>query len=174
MNASRRVFVRIVLGTVSLGIAVFWIWALFFPPKQSVAKVSDPSWAERSAAICENANVQRNELADSRRIEDAGPGALAERADLIDRATGIVVEMIDEIAAIRLEVVEDRRLVDTWIGYYRTLMEDRREYTAVLRSGDNPPFPESVIDGSPISEYINDFTVANRIRPCSAPADLAV
>jgi len=174
VNTSRRTIVRVVLGFISLAIAAFWVWALFFPPKQSVAKVSDVAWTERAVVVCENANIRRNDLADTRRIEDVGEGALAERADLIDRATDIIDSMLDELEATAPAVGDDRRLVETWIGYYRTLMSDRRDYTDVLRSGDNPPFPESVIDGSPISEYINDFTVANRMRPCSAPADLAV
>ena len=174
MSASRRTLVRVVLTFVSIAIAAFWVWALFFPPKQSVAKVSDVAWTERAVAVCESANIRRNELADSRRIEDVGEDALSERADLIDRATDIIVAMIDELEATAPTSGGDRRLVETWIGYYRTLMSDRRDYTEVLRSGDNPPFPESVIDGSPISEYINDFTVANRMKACSAPADLAV
>lgn len=165
---------RVVLGCISVAIAAFWVWALFFPPKQSVAKVSDVEWTQRAVVVCETANIRRNELADTRRIEDVGAGALAERADLIDRATDIIDDMIDELEATAPTIGDDRRLVETWIGYYRTLMDDRRDYTVVLRAGDNPPFPESVIDGSPISEYINDFTVANRMKACSAPADLAV
>lgn len=174
MSATRRTSVRVVLGFISLAIAVFWVWALFFPPKQSVAKVADTAWTERAQIACETANIRRNELADTRRIEDVGPGALSERADLIDRATEIIERMLDELESSAPTVGDDRRLVETWIGYYRTLMNDRRDYTEVLRSGENPPFPESVIDGSPISEYINDFTVANRMKACSAPADLAV
>jgi hypothetical protein len=68
----------------------------------------------------------------------------------------------------------DVALIDSWTSYYRQWIEDRRVYTDVLRNGDNPPFAESMVDGSPISEYINDFTVANRMKPCSAPTDLAV
>jgi len=174
VSTKRQKTVRIVLGAISLAIAAFWVWALFFPPKQSVAKLTDVAWTERATLVCETANIRRNELADTRRIEDVGPGALSERADLIDRATDIIDDMLDQLQSTAPTTGDDRRLVETWIGYYRTLMNDRRDYTDVLRAGDNPPFPESVIDGSPISEYINDFTVANRMKACSAPADLAV
>jgi len=170
---TRRTAVRVLLTVISLSIAVFWIWALFFPPKQAVARLEDEAWVARAIPICESANIARNELADTRRIEDVGAGALDERADLIDRATAIVSAMVDDLEAVTPTGPDDARLLATWIGYYRQLIVDRLDYTDVLRTGENPPFPETTIDGSPISEYINDFTVANRMKPCSSPADLA-
>jgi len=169
-----RRWVRVLLTAVSLAIAAFWVWALFFPPKQSVARLDDRQWTERADAICREANLARNELADERRIEDAGPDALAVRADLIDQATDIVDAMISAVNEIVPSGPDDAALVATWTGYYLQLIEDRRAYTEVLRSGENPPFPETTIDGAPISEFINDFTVANEMKSCSAPADLAV
>lgn len=165
--------IRILLLVVSLGIAAFWIWALFFPPKGAVARLDDVAWTERAEQICREANLARNELTDTRRIEDVGEGALSERAELIDRATDIVATMIDEVMAIAPTGPDDVALAERWAEYYRTWLDDRREYTDVLRAGDNPPFPETTIEGSPISEYINDFTVANRMKACSSPADLA-
>jgi len=165
--------IRALLILISLSIAVFWIWALFFPPKESVAKLEDTDWTVRAEQICREANLARNELADSRRIDDVGPGALAERADLIDRATEIVENMVDEVSAVAPTGPDDQALVSRWVSYYRTLIEDRRDYTVVLRAGDNLPFPEAMVEGAPVSEYINDFTVANRMKACSSPADLA-
>lgn len=170
----KRTAVRSILAVVSLTIAAFWVWALFFPPKQSVARLDDVAWTERAEAICRQANLDRNELADTRRIDDVGEGALAERADLIDRATDIVERMLDDVMAVVPSGSDDIALADTWAGYYRTWLGDRREYTEVLRAGDNPPFPETTIEGAPISEFINDFTIANRMKACSSPADLAV
>lgn len=167
--------VRVLLGIISLGIAAFWIWALFFPQtKQSIAKIDDGNWAVRAEQICRTANVQRDELADLRRIDEVGEGALAQRAELIDRATDIIDEMLSEIVAQQPSSATDISLVRSWETYYRQWIEDRRTYAAVLRTGENPPFAESMVDGSPISEYINDFTIANRMKPCSAPTDLAV
>lgn len=171
----RTVAIRALLGAVSLGIAAFWIWALFFPQtKQSVAKIDDEAWTVRAEQICRAANVERDRLSDLRRIDDVGEGALAQRAELIDRATDIIERMVGEVTATKPTSAIDDALVDSWADYYRQWIEDRRIYTDVLRSGDNPPFAESMVEGSPISEYINDFTVANRMKPCSAPTDLAV
>lgn len=174
-TSTGRPWVRGVLVLISLGIAAFWVWALFFPPsKQSVAKVSDDSWAARAETICRSANEQRDQLTDLRRVDDAGPSALSERADLIDEATSIVEVMVTDVLSAPLADPEDQSIVDTWAGMYRTLIDDRRIYTQQLRDGVNGAFAESAVDGAPISDYINDFTVANRMKSCSAPLDLAV
>lgn len=174
-RSARTFAIRSLLGLVSVGIAVFWIWALFFPQtKQSIAKLDDEAWTVRAEQICRTANVDRDELSDLRRIDDVGEGALDQRADLIDRATDIIAKMVADIVSVQPSSATDVALVDSWATYYRQWIDDRRIYTEVLRSGDNPPFAESMVDGSPISEYINDFTVANRMKPCSAPTDLAV
>lgn len=173
-RSMRSLAVRLLLGTICLGIASFWVWALFFPQtKQSVAKLDDVKWTARAELICRAANIERDGLADLRRIDDVGVGALDQRADLIDSATDIIDRMLNDLTAVQPTGSADKSLLETWVGYYRQWLSDRRAYTDVLRTGDNPPFAESMVDGSPISEYINDFTVANRMTPCSAPTDLA-
>jgi hypothetical protein len=166
--------VTALLTVICVGIAAFWVWALFFPPKGSVARLDDTAWAERAESICEQANRDRAALVDTRRIADAGPDALSERAALIDRATDIVERMVDDVVAVTPTGPDDPDLVRTWERYYRTLLENRRSYADVLRAGENPPFREGALDGVPISEFINDFTVANRMKACSAPGDLAI
>lgn len=178
MNPSptrKRLWVAVLLTVVSLSIVAFWIWALFFPPsKQSVAKVSDDAWASRAEEICREANIARDQLADLRRVDESGANALLERADLIDEATNIVEAMVADVMAQPLAVDEDRQIAAKWQDMYATLIADRRIYTDELRQGKNGAFPESAVDGMPISDFINDFTVANRMKSCSAPLDLAV
>ena len=169
-----RRWVRAVLGLICLGLAAFWVWALFFPPtKESVVLISDRSWSERAEAICREANLSRDELMDLTRIEDAGTDALARRADIIDEATEIVEGMVDEILVVRPTGTEDARLVETWEKLYRTLIDDRRLYADELRAGTNEPFAETMIE-SPVSSYLNDFAIGNRMLSCKAPMDLAV
>jgi hypothetical protein len=169
-----RRWVKVLLGTICLGLAAFWVWALFFPPtKESVVMISDRSWSERAQVICREANLRRDELMDLTRISDAGEDALQRRADIIDDATIIVEEMIDEVLKVRPVDAEDASLVDTWEDLYRTLIEDRRSYTEELRRGTNEPFAETMIE-SPVSSYLNDFATGNRMLACKAPMDLAV
>lgn len=177
MNGSSpgRPWVKILLVLISLSIAAFWVWALFFPPsKQSVAKVTDEAWTERAEAVCRRANEERDLLTDLRRVSDAGPDALTERAELIEQATDIIEIMVADVMSETLALAEDRAIASQWADMYTTLIADRRIYIAQVRDGANGAFAETTIDGAPISEYINDFTVANRMKACSSPADLAV
>lgn len=169
-----RRWVRPILVAVSLGIAALWVYALFFASKEAVGRVDDRAWAERGEAICRTANDARAELADTRRIEEAGPDALAERADIIDEATDIVDAMIDDLEAVRPTGPDDPALVERWTAFYRQLVDDRRAYAEVLRTGENEPFREAAEDGAPISEWINDFAVVNEMTACSAPLDLSI
>lgn len=170
-----RRWVKGLLGFICLGLLVFWVWALFFPPtKESVVMVKDSSWSQRAQSICEAANVERDKLVDLTRIEDAGPDALSRRADLVDEATFIVETMVDEVMVVRPTDLEDGALVDKWESLFRQLISDRREYTVVLRSGSNEPFAETMTEGSPVSSYLNDFALGNRMTACRAPMDLAI
>lgn len=170
-----RRWVRVLLGLICVGLLVFWVWALFFPPtKESVVMVKDASWSKRAEDICAAANLERDALIDLTRIEDAGPDALSRRADIVDEATVIVEKMVDDVLAERPTDPQDIALIDTWESLFRQLIADRREYTDVLRSGSNVPFAESMREDSPISNYLNDFAVGNRMTSCRAPMDLAV
>ena len=166
---------QVFLATICLGIAVFWIWTLFFPPtKQSVAKVDDVAWTIRANEICNQANLERDKLVDLRRIDTVSGDALAERADIIDKATVIVQKMLDDVTAQVPTGVKDADLMNTWKDMYQDWIDGRVEYTAILRTGVNAPFAESMLEGGPVSDYINDFAVANRMNSCSSPMDLAV
>ena len=166
---------QVFLATICLGIAVFWVWALFFPPtKQSVAKVDDVAWTIRANEICNQANLERDKLVDLRRIDTVSGDALAERADIIDKATVIVQKMLDDVTAQVPTGVKDADLMNTWKDMYQDWIDGRVEYTAILRTGVNAPFAESMLEGGPVSDYINDFAVANRMNSCSSPMDLAV
>jgi hypothetical protein len=169
-----RTWVKILIGLVCLGLAAMWVYGFFFASRDAVSRVDDLSWSERAEEICAAANQERFGLADERRIDDAGPDALAERAAIIDQATLIVEQMIDDVVSVPPAGVEDKAIVDTWEGFYRQLITDRRAYTDTLRAGENRPFAETAEDGAPISEWINDFTVANEMTECSAPLDLSI
>jgi hypothetical protein len=159
---------------VSLSIAGLWVYALFFASKEAVSGLDDRAWTERAELICDDANDQRAALLDKRRIDDAGPDALSERAAIIDRATDIVEKMLDDVVSETPTGPADASLVARWEGFYRQLIEDRRAYGDVLRAGNNEPFRETAEDGAPISEWINDFTIVNQMTACSAPLDLSI
>jgi hypothetical protein len=117
---------------------------------------------------------ERLALADLRQISDAGVNALSERADLVDKATDTLEEAIKEISEVSPSDSKGKAIVPLWIADYIQLIKDRRDYTALLRTGVNEPFSESMFEGLPISEKISTFAADNRMTSCKIPMDLSI
>ncbi len=170
----RRRALQVFLGAICLIIAVFWVYAFFFASKEGVNVLTDKAWTVRAEEICGNANLERDKLVDLRRINSVEGDALAERADIIDKATAIIQNMLDDVTAEVPTGVGDADLMEIWRGLYQDWINGRIVYTAKLRTGENAPFAESMSEGSPVSDSINDFTTNNRMTSCGAAMDLAV
>jgi len=162
------------LGAICVGLAAFWVYALFFASKQGVNVLEDKAWTVRAEEICKNANLERDKLIDLRRIDSVDGNALSQRADIIDKATVIIQQMLKDVTATLPAGVVDVALIHKWQSIYTSWINARIDYTAVLRTGENAPFAESMLYGSPESDFINDFTTNNRMTSCAAPMDLAV
>ena len=157
-----------------IGIAAMWVYALFFASKESVNKIGDKSWQAFAEAQCAKAESERIKLADLRRVDSAGPDALAQRAEIVDKATDTIEQAIDAIAIQPVADAKGKALVPLWIADYRTYISDRRTYADDLRKGVNRPFAETQVEGIPISEKLSTFAADNRMRSCGAPVDLSV
>ena len=116
-----------------------WIYAFIFSPREAVNKISDAEWQARAQEVCADANLKRAALADFRLIAVSGPEALLQRAEIVDKATAILASMIDSIESTPPTDAKGRALVPQWIADYRTYIEDRLAYTAILRQGKNLP-----------------------------------
>jgi hypothetical protein len=164
----------VLISIAVLGIAAMWVYALVFASRDGLYRVDDDAWRENAQEICEAAQQKRIELADTSEgvITDPTPEQMRRRADLVDQATGILEDMLDEVVAYPLTEPRDIALQDTWEGHYRTLIEDRREYTAQLRAGVNEQFTETVVGGGPVTNVVTDFTSGNDIKACGPPADM--
>jgi hypothetical protein len=155
-------------------IAAFWVYAFFFASKEGINVLEDKAWTIRAEEICRNANLERDKLVDLRRINSVEGDALAERADIIDKATVIIQKMLDDVTTEVPTGSDDAKLTEIWRGIYQDWIDGRINYTAKLRTGENAPFAESMREGSPVSDSINDFTTNNRMKSCGAAMDLAV
>jgi hypothetical protein len=169
-----RITARTVIGVSISALVAMWIYAFGFASKESVNKIGDEAWTQRAESICKEAVRQRLALADLRQISDAGPNALNERADLVDKATDTLEQAISEISLIPPSDAKGKAIVPLWISDYKQLIKDRRDYTALLRSGVNEPFSESMFEGLPISEKISTFAADNRMTSCKIPMDLSI
>jgi hypothetical protein len=172
--ASRwRLIARIALAVGLVCFAAFWTWALFFASKEPINRIGDRAWAARAEAICVTADRQRLALADFRTLENADAALVNERADIVDHATDILEQMLDDVVAVAPTDAKGADLVPQWEADYRTYIADRRAFTADLRdSGENRPFYETQVSGIPISEKLEVFAADNKMATCAPPRDL--
>jgi hypothetical protein len=149
-------------GSVVL-LLVFWVWALFFAPKESINMIEDRAWAERAEAICVAYDPQ------IRAFEARASGDLDVRAELVDESTDLLGQMLDEIVAVEPADDKGQAIVPEWEADYRILLDDRYRYADQLRSGQNIAFTETAVDGVPITERIEKFALDNRMPTCAPP-----
>jgi hypothetical protein len=97
---------------------------------------------------------------------------MIQRADIVDRATDIVEGMLNEVAALPLAGDKDRERVTVFVKYYREIISDRRAYTSRLRAFDLAPYRETLVNGSPVTNTVIDFTTGNGITHCMPPGEL--
>jgi len=171
----RNMLVRFVVITFLVAIAVFWTWALFFASKDAVNKIDDRAWAERAERICTAATERREALTDFTRIDvEPTPEMIAQRADVVDQATDILEQMLNEVVAEPPTDAKGQAIVPDWEADYRTLLGNRRDYADQVReAGKNLPFYETAVDGIPISDKIAVFAGDNEMPACAPPSDLA-
>ena len=169
-----RTATRLILSLICAAIAVMWVYALGFASKEAVNKIGDIEWTQRAEVRCKQAELQRIELADYRLITEPGTGGLSERANLVDRATDTLVEMLADLQADMPSDEKGRALIPLWIADYNSYIDDRRAYSAQLRTQSNAPFAESTYEGLPLAERIATFAGDNRMPSCSPPIDLSV
>ena len=173
-SSTRSTITRVALTTVVLVFAAFWIWALFFASKEAVNKIDDRGWAARAESICTTANEARLELSDYRSIVgDDVEELIRERADIIDRATDIIEDMLDDVVAVTPTDEKGQAIVPLWEEEYREYLGARRDFADDLRrTGENLPFYEPGVDGLPISERLETFAGDNEMSACAPPRDL--
>jgi hypothetical protein len=164
---------RILLGIIVVLFAAFWVWALFFASKEAINKIDDRGWAARAEAICADATVRREALADYRRVDENDAAMMVERGNLVDAATDVVEQMLDDVVAVPPSDDKGAAIVPDWEADYRTYLQNRRDYADVLRTGRNAPFTEAAVDGIPISDKVERFAGDNEMPSCAPPSDLS-
>jgi len=170
----RRRWVVVLLTIVCALLAAMWVYAFVFATEQGIYRVDDEAWRSRARQICEDADIERQQLADTDEgfIADPTPEQMLEHAGIVDRATDIVERMIDDLVAVPVASDRDRELIASFEGFYRTIIADRRAYTARLRAGQLEPYRESTVDGGPVTNVVTDFTSGNDIKDCVPPGEL--
>lgn len=170
-------FVRIVLILVCAILASMWVYYFFFASDKGVYQLQDTSWREKASPICVAAQAQRVELIDTDGgyISNPTPEQMLQRADIVDQATDIIEQMLNDIVAIPVDNDDDRLRLTTFEENYRIVIADRRRYTATLREFKVQPYNETIVGGGPVSNVVLDFTAGvkgNDVPECSPPGEL--
>lgn len=170
-----RPWVRIVIVLLLAGVLAMWVYAFVFASKEGTYFVTDVAWRADAEARCQVAADERLALAtdEGGRISDPTDAQLLRRAELVDAATDTLQDMLDDIEARSVEGDRNQIRVRQWIGFYRTLVDDRRDYTARLREFRNEPFSETQVGSGPVGSVLIDFATGNDIDSCLPPSDLA-
>jgi hypothetical protein len=171
----QRRWMKWLLIVIVAALAGMWVYAFVFASKDGRYQVDDMTWRKAAETRCATASDEMAALASNEggRITDPTVQQMAQRASLVDQATLIIEQTLADIGALPLDSTRDRQLVDAWLGYYDTVLADRREYTARLRDGRNEPYDETQVGGGPVSNVITDFTTANEMKSCAPPLDLS-
>lgn len=172
-----RLWVKLLLAVLCALMAAMWVYYFFFATEQGVYQLEDSTWREKAAPICQAAQAERLQLADTSEGYITNPTAeqMRQRADIVDRATDILEAMLDDIMAIPVATDRDRALLTVFDENYRIVLQDRRRYTGELRSGTLVPYTETVVGGGPVSNVVLDFTAGvkgNDVPSCSPPGEL--
>ena len=129
---TKRHLGQLFLGFVCIAIALMWVYAFIFAPRESANKINDSSWGQRANIVCESARSKRTALQDLRKINITDPQAMLIRADIAEKATATLIEMLDEIEKSPPTDAKGLELVPLWIADYRIYISNRAELTALM------------------------------------------
>ncbi len=176
-----RTWVKVTLGVLCALVAAMWIYYFVTYVRHGddpgIYQLEDTSWSATAGPICQAAQDERAQLVDKTEgyIENPTPEQMLQRADIVDQATDIVEQMLDDIVAIPVATDRDRELLGIFEENYRIILADRRRYTASLRNGDLVPYTETVVAGGPVTNVVADFTAGvkgNQVPACTPPGEL--
>ena len=172
-----RTWVKVLLAVLLAITAWMWVYYFFFATEQGVYQLEDENWRLQAKPICQAAQDERALLADTSEgyIENPTLEQMLQRADIVDQATDIVEQMLNDIVAIPVATENDQIRMQVFEDNYRIILEDRRRYTASLRAGELVAYTETVVGGGPVSNVVTDFTAGvkgNDVPECSPPGEL--
>lgn len=161
-----------VLATVALVVmAGAWVWG-FSPlaPRGHPDRMEDRTFPEAAQTVCGAVREELDMLPRAFEAEDP-----PERAAFIDEASGFLRTMLDDLDDLAPTVVDgdsDTENVQKWLADWRTYIGDRSTYADVLRTGEDPAFTVTAIDGAQVTERIDGFADANDMENCQVPEDV--
>jgi hypothetical protein len=163
---------RILALVAVVAMAAFWAYALWGPTERTFpGKLTDPTFATEANAICTTTANALGELAPAYETRDADV-----RAEVIQQANLYLDEMLDRLDQIApaADSGNDGRMIQEWLGDWRTYLADRDAYVEALQDDAGARFYVSEKDNRQVTEPIDFFAGrANDMPNCVTPGDLA-
>jgi hypothetical protein len=159
-----------------VGLAVMWVYALAFSPREYRLAVKDDAWVEQADAVCARYADRIEELPAASDFADVEPRAeaLRRRALVLDDANALVAEQIEALRGLPApDNQRGRDLVSRWLADWDLYLADRHQQSVAWRAGIDDPFEVTADDsGAPITETMDDFAKNNRMPACVVPGDV--
>lgn len=172
----RRITIwKILLGITLLGIAVMWIYALFFAHYISTDVIKDKAWSAGAESTCAVTKAKVNALPSANAFRNVTPrsDAIQQRADVADQVTTELRTMISNLKANPSKDPATVKLANFWLSEYDVYLSDRDAHVAQFRKGQDPPFAETPNNrGAPGSVRMDTFVRLNLMPSCQVPLDL--
>ena len=160
-----------VLGViVFIGIAVWWIYV--FANGSSVEHpddFEDDTWTASAEALCAARQQAILDLPNAATVSSP-----PERADLVELATAELDRMVRQLDALGPPATaKGAEIVPQWLADYELYLQDRRNWTEVLRTGDDPPFLVSAnAAGARVTDVLTTFAEVNDMASCGPSGDV--
>jgi len=152
-----------------LAIVVFWVWV--FANRGSIAhpdEFDDEPWLQAAEAVCIVRQETISALPNPATVD--GP---VERGELVALGTHELEQMIDELHALGLPSdAHGAESVPQWLADYELYLQNRRDWSEVLLTGDDPPLRISGTDeGVRVTDLLGTFAEVNDMPSCAPSAD---
>lgn len=148
---------------------VFWIYV--FSNRDSVDhadEFDDAAWSSAAEAVCVEHQTAIAELPSAASVDTP-----EQRAELVSQGTAMLEEMLAGLHALGLP--SDPKGAETaphWLDDYELYLQDRRDWTEVLRQGDDPPFTISGnAQGVRVTDLLETYAEVNAMPSCSPSPD---
>jgi hypothetical protein len=149
----------------TLAMVALWIYIFSGAPRRDAPdKLADEAFPVRAEQVCAAA---RDDLAaiPAAEIEQAD-----DRADLLERSTGRLDTMVDDLAD-DLPGGDDGEMLREWLGDWRTYNDDRVRWADALRDDPDARFLVTEKAGQQITDPIDAFAETNDMDSCTTPQD---
>jgi hypothetical protein len=155
-----------------LAMVIFWIYA--FSNTDSVAhkdEFTDPEFASAATAICSERQAAIAELPLATSVNDP-----LERADLVALGTHQLEQMVADLGELTPPAdPEAAEGVSKWLTDYERYLQDRRNYSELLSTGEDPAFVISQSESRPgvrVTDLLTTFAEVNDMLPCGPSGDV--